>query len=171
MAVRLRSAALGAIAGVLGAFALAGAPAQARAATYTVTNTNTGSGCRARVSGVYRGWRLLTDPPPGRAVPTVQVFEQSHRIGGRLLSVQPPGIPGVFCELGGMRYMSSQALVRSLIENVRDGQLPHRTSQCRHCRSFGRSFGVAKRHSGRSIAKPLRSLRPRPGDAGLTECR
>jgi hypothetical protein len=31
MAVRLRSAALGAIAGVLGAFALAGAPAQARA--------------------------------------------------------------------------------------------------------------------------------------------
>ena len=45
------------------------------------------------------------------------MFEQSHRIGGRLLSVEPPGIPGVFCELGGMRYMSSQALVRSLIEN------------------------------------------------------
>jgi monoamine oxidase len=71
----------------------------------------------AGVSGVYTGWRLLTDSPPGRAVPTVQVFEQSHRIGGRLLSVEPPGIPGVFCELCGMRYMSSQALVRSLIEN------------------------------------------------------
>ena len=71
----------------------------------------------AGVSGVYTGWRLLTDPPPGRPVPTVQVFEQSQRIGGRLLSVEPPGIPGVFCELGGMRYLSSQALVRSLVEN------------------------------------------------------
>ena len=71
----------------------------------------------AGVSGVYTGWRLLTDPPAGRAVPTVEVFEQSHRIGGRLLSVEPPGIPGVFCELGGMRYMSSQALVRSLVED------------------------------------------------------
>jgi monoamine oxidase len=50
-------------------------------------------------------------------VPSVQVFEQSHRIGGRLLSVEPPGIPGVFCELGGMRYLSSQALVRPLVEN------------------------------------------------------
>ena len=61
----------------------------------------------AGVSGVYTGWRLLTDPPPVRPVPTVHVFEQSQRIGGRLLSVEPPGIPGVFCELGGMRYMSS----------------------------------------------------------------
>ena len=74
----------------------------------------------AGVSGVYSGWRLLTDPPPGRPVPTVQVFEQSHTIGGRLLSVQPPGIPGVFCELGGMRYLSSQALIRSLIEDKRN---------------------------------------------------
>jgi monoamine oxidase len=71
----------------------------------------------AGVSGVYTGWRLLTDPPPGQPLPTVQVFEQSRRIGGRLLSVQPPGMPGVFCELGGMRYMSSQPRVRSLIEN------------------------------------------------------
>jgi monoamine oxidase len=71
----------------------------------------------AGVSGVYSAWRLLTDPPPGRPVPSVQVFEQSHRIGGRLLSVEPPGIPGVFCELGGMRYMSSQPLIRSLVEN------------------------------------------------------
>jgi hypothetical protein len=52
MAVRLRSAALGAIAGVLGAFALAGAPAQARAATYTVTNTNTEPGWLSRRPGL-----------------------------------------------------------------------------------------------------------------------
>ena len=71
----------------------------------------------AGVAGVYTGWRLLTDPPPGQPVPRVQVFEASHRVGGRLLSVEPPGIPGVFCELGGMRFMSSQPRVRSLIEN------------------------------------------------------
>jgi monoamine oxidase len=71
----------------------------------------------AGVSGVYTGWRLLTDAPPGRPVPRVKVFEEGRRIGGRLLSVEPPGIPGVFCELGGMRYMSTQPLVRSLVEN------------------------------------------------------
>src|SRR3954447_15235334 len=71
----------------------------------------------AGVAGVYAAWRLRTDTPKGRPQPNVQVFEQSGRVGGRLLSVQPPELPGVFCELGGMRYISSQRLVRSLIEN------------------------------------------------------
>ena len=39
------------------------------------------------VSGVYAAWRLRTDPPKGKPQPNVQVFEQSQRIGGRLLSV------------------------------------------------------------------------------------
>ncbi len=69
------------------------------------------------VAGVYAAWRLRTDPPKGQPVPDVQVFELSQRIGGRLLSVSPPDLPGVFCELGGMRYISSQTLVRSLIED------------------------------------------------------
>ena len=40
----------------------------------------------------------------------------SDRIGGRLLSVTPPGMPHVRCELGGMRYVSTQPLVSSLVE-------------------------------------------------------
>ena len=65
------------------------------------------------VSGVYSAWRLQA-ADPGRKI---RLFECSKRIGGRLLSVTPPGMPHVHCELGGMRYMSSQPLVRSLVEN------------------------------------------------------
>ena len=81
------------------------------------------------VSGVYSAWRLMTcDPFRSRPVREmaaarangklrITLFEGSDRIGGRLLSVTPPGMPHVRCELGGMRYMSSQQLVRSLVEN------------------------------------------------------
>ena len=94
----------------------------------------------AGISGVYCGWRLLTgasDGPPaapdarGRGTraarsrtagqagtPRVAIFEASPRIGGRLLSVTPPGMPHVPCELGGMRFESIHTLVRSLVENV-----------------------------------------------------
>lgn len=80
------------------------------------------------VSGVYAGWRLVTSPrgdspylPNARGrsgPPKVVVYEGSHRIGGRLLSARPPGFTDrTCCEIGGMRYVSSQTLVRSLIEN------------------------------------------------------
>lgn len=79
----------------------------------------------AGVSGLYAGWRLLQDPPsklssstPKGLPPNIQVFEMSQRIGGRLLSVVPPGMPHVVCELGGMRYTSTQTLVRGLVEDV-----------------------------------------------------
>jgi monoamine oxidase len=81
------------------------------------------------VSGLYSGWRLLTADAQrsqtlramvagrdGRPL-KVGLFEGSRRLGGRLLSLTPPGMPHIRCELGGMRYMSSQALARSLIEN------------------------------------------------------
>src|ERR1700675_1753650 len=80
------------------------------------------------VSGIYCGWRLLT-AKPGNSGPLkgwarengklkVAVFEGSDRIGGRLLSARPPGFTGsTTCEIGGMRYVSSQTLVRSLVEN------------------------------------------------------
>ena len=58
----------------------------------------------AGISGVYAGWRLLGS---GQAK-SVTIFEQSKRVGGRLLSLQPPGLPDVWCELGGMRYTSNQ---------------------------------------------------------------
>jgi monoamine oxidase len=80
------------------------------------------------VSGVYCGWRMLLAAPEISPVlkglgqrraegkPRIAVFEMSDRIGGRLLSVTPPGMPHVRCELGGMRYVSTQPLVSSLVE-------------------------------------------------------
>jgi monoamine oxidase len=78
------------------------------------------------ISGIYSGWRLLAnlyDSPilrqwAGAAGKLkVAVFEGSDRIGGRLLSARPPGFPDTVCELGGMRYTSTQTLVRSLVQN------------------------------------------------------
>ena len=79
------------------------------------------------ISGVYTGYRLLSADlsasPQLKAWAgstgklKVGLFEGSERIGGRILSAQPPGMPHVTCELGGMRYMSSQPLIRGLVEN------------------------------------------------------
>jgi Flavin containing amine oxidoreductase len=80
------------------------------------------------VSGIYSGWRLVTAGPGKSGQPThrarkngrlkIAVFEGSDRIGGRLLSARPPGFTdSTTCEIGGMRYVSSQTLVRSLVEN------------------------------------------------------
>jgi hypothetical protein len=73
------------------------------------------------VSGIYSGWRLLTANPGGSTNKPrkVVVFEGSDRIGGRLLSARPPGFTDrTTCEIGGMRYVSSQTLVKNLVENV-----------------------------------------------------
>jgi len=80
------------------------------------------------VSGIYSGWRLLTadlrESPRLKKLAgksgklKVAVFEGTNRIGGRLLSARPPGFPdSTTCEIGGMRYVSTQTLVRSLVEN------------------------------------------------------
>ncbi|MGH3692852.1 MAG: flavin monoamine oxidase family protein [Pseudonocardiaceae bacterium] len=69
------------------------------------------------VSGVWSGWRLTGEWAGAGRKQRVAVFEASDRIGGRLLSVQLPGLPGVMCELGGMRYMSTQPLVKWLVED------------------------------------------------------
>ncbi|MFV1987272.1 MAG: flavin monoamine oxidase family protein [Gemmatimonadota bacterium] len=68
------------------------------------------------VSGVYSGWRLLTASAESGATPKhIRLFEMSDRLGGRLLSVRPPGTPDLSVELGGMRYMSSQTYMNSLV--------------------------------------------------------
>lgn len=59
----------------------------------------------AGVSGIYSAWRLINDPASSGARPSVALFESSERLGGRLLSVTPPGIPQARVELGGMRYI------------------------------------------------------------------
>ena len=68
------------------------------------------------VSGVYSGWRLLTGSPTQRAIaPKIALFESSSRVGGRLLSVVPPGIADTRVELGGMRFPSSHKRVKGLV--------------------------------------------------------
>ena len=66
----------------------------------------------AGVAGTYCGWRLQAAQNGRSAV----LFEMSDRIGGRLLSVDMPEIPGVVGELGGMRFLGLQRMVSSLTE-------------------------------------------------------
>jgi len=67
----------------------------------------------AGVSGLYTAWRLLKD---SGTKPTVRVFEQGDRVGGRLLTWNPGGDEAGFrAELGGMRFFEKQQLVRGLI--------------------------------------------------------
>jgi len=79
-------------------------------------------------SGIYTAWRMLLegkDHSPKikkwmkerKGKLKIAVFEGSDRIGGRVLSAKAPGLPDLVCEIGGMRYVSSQKLVRSLVEN------------------------------------------------------
>jgi monoamine oxidase len=86
----------------------------------------------AGVSGAYAAWRLL-GPDAGhsgtlrelrrrRGGPlVVGLFEGSERVGGRLFSITPPGMPHLHAELGGMRYLSNHPVVADLVEYL---QLP-----------------------------------------------
>jgi monoamine oxidase len=80
------------------------------------------------VSGLYSGWRLLTSPSPDQPR-TVTLFESSHRVGGRLLSVTPPGMPQARVELGGMRYTTGQQLVMSLVPYLKLATQPFPVSE------------------------------------------
>jgi monoamine oxidase len=65
------------------------------------------------ISGVYAAWRLKRTFPKLKIV----LFEGSGRIGGRLLSVRPPGIPEMVAELGGMRILPAvQPKITRLID-------------------------------------------------------
>jgi monoamine oxidase len=65
------------------------------------------------VSGIYSAWRLRKADPKRKVV----LFEASDHIGGRLLSVQPPDVPNMVAELGGMRILpNTQPLITRLIE-------------------------------------------------------
>lgn len=67
------------------------------------------------VSGVYCAWRLKKAHPDLNIV----VLEGSSGIGGRLLSVRPPGINNMVAELGGMRILPAvQPLVAGLIDHL-----------------------------------------------------
>ncbi len=70
----------------------------------------------AGVSGLYSGWRWMTSPA-GQGTRSA-VFECSNRIGGRLLTVQPPDMPDARIELGGMRFTSEQKIIKALIADM-----------------------------------------------------
>ena len=78
-------------------------------------------------SGLYCAWRMLLEGltysakfrkwEKARGSLKVALFEGSNRIGGRILSAKAPGLPNIVVEIGGMRYVSSQTYVKSLVEN------------------------------------------------------
>lgn len=69
------------------------------------------------ISGLYAGWRLLTAAPAGGTpAKRIDVFETSHRTGGRLLTWYPfPEDTELHAELGGMRFFKEQGLLWGLI--------------------------------------------------------
>jgi len=73
----------------------------------------------AGASGLYSGYRLLTGKTEegNKLDLSVNIFEMSERVGGRLMSVQLPGM-NIAAELGGMRYMNEQQIVTALIEDI-----------------------------------------------------
>jgi hypothetical protein len=69
------------------------------------------------IAGAYSAWRILQDAHDRkRPPPSVILLEQNNRIGGRLLSLEPPGIPTTRVEIGGMRYSDAHRWVCSLTE-------------------------------------------------------
>ena len=78
----------------------------------------------AGASGLYSAYRLVTPNGSDSTLPAdqVQIFDMSHRIGGRLESVHLPGMKLVG-ELGGMRYLSSHRILATLIEQVFKNEL------------------------------------------------
>jgi len=72
------------------------------------------------VSGLYTAWRILDDAKRRKIrPPKVAMFEMSERVGGRLLTWLPFGEQaGLRAELGGMRFLSDQTLVWTLLNDV-----------------------------------------------------
>lgn len=67
----------------------------------------------AGTSGLYTAYRLVTDKK--FTADQVQIFDMNKKLGGRLESVVMPGM-NFWGELGGMRYLTSQEIVTTLIE-------------------------------------------------------
>ncbi len=72
----------------------------------------------AGVSGLYSAWRLLEDASRRGQAINVTLFEGSERVGGRLLSVEPPFIHDTQVELGGMRFSQSHRITRDLVRTL-----------------------------------------------------
>ncbi|EKU45487.1 flavin monoamine oxidase family protein [Staphylococcus massiliensis] len=69
----------------------------------------------AGVSGLYSAYRFLEDPQYSQQ--KIGIYDLSDKIGGRLESTLLPE-SNVSGELGGMRYLTSQKITTTLIENI-----------------------------------------------------
>ena len=67
------------------------------------------------IAGLYAAWRLAGDHVSPRQI---AVFEATDRVGGRLMSVSMPGTTGLVAEFGGMRFLTSQRIVASLVHHL-----------------------------------------------------
>ncbi len=67
------------------------------------------------IAGLYAAWRLADG---GVSPDKIAVFEATDRIGGRLLSVSMPGTNGLVAEFGGMRFLTSQRIISSLVQHL-----------------------------------------------------
>ncbi|MGY2226803.1 flavin monoamine oxidase family protein [Pseudomonas gingeri] len=71
------------------------------------------------VSGTYSAWRLQQTHGDTQ---DIALFEYSDRIGGRLFSINLPGLPNVVAEVGGMRYIPGKdghVLVDNLVKHLK----------------------------------------------------
>lgn len=95
----------------------------------TTLNTGMQDGLKVQVaivgagmSGLYTAWRLTdtsVDTGDNKFLAgDVQVFDMNEKIVGRLESVYLPEMPNVVGELGGMRYLTSQKIITTLIQQV-----------------------------------------------------
>src|SRR5436309_523619 len=69
---------------------------------------------REAAAGTSAGWRLMEDGTR----PRVALFEMSDRIGGRLHTVTPDGMPHLRAEVGGMRFLDTHLFVTSLASHL-----------------------------------------------------
>jgi len=72
----------------------------------------------AGVSGTYCGWRLLEENSASNSdvIRNISIFEATDRIGGRLYTINLPGMPHVPVELGGMRFYPYHQRVNQLVK-------------------------------------------------------
>ena len=66
----------------------------------------------AGVSGAYAAWRLASDPRYRDS--KIEIFEASHRVGGRLWTLPVPGDAGLHAEVGGMRFHNEDRHVHGI---------------------------------------------------------
>ena len=99
-------------------------------------------------AGTYAAHRLRAAHPEW----SISLLEASGRIGGRLLSVIPPGGGGQLAELGGMRFREGHRLVSDAVRSLGLKTRPFSTAHAQnrfYLRGMARTAGDAPEQRGR----------------------